>query len=667
MAIQEVVNWSTTPRDNVAHHPVGPDGRTAVRSSLSFQQMQAAIARWRDTLTHPVDSVFGRTGAVTALQADYDAFFLTPAEGDALFLTPAEGNAAYSALGHSHDHTALTSIGTNTHAQIDTAISNSVAHLADTSIHTEDNLLAHLAGAETITGAKTFSAADTWFGASGIRIDASEGIYFEDNKHAITWNDGAGNFNIRVGNTDQGSGELCTEAGYAMKQEYTQSTGTLLLEVSSASLAVDDPIAWRSQVSITPTAVALRYAASTKIATTTGGVSVTGDIAVTGTVDGIDIATDVAANTTHRGLTNPHLDWTADQGGTNIHAGNYINTVYSHPNHSGDVTSAGDGAQTIGAKKVTLAMMADGIDGELFTWNTSGVAAKVAVGTSTHILTSNGAGAAPTFQAVPGGGADSVGQSELKTAGQTVSTGSNTYLIATGGIYCMGHTLKIRASGGTWVELNRRSNDTSQNAEWQFTGDGAGSGTVVLYYVNSSPPYDMGEGYCHQFVYAMVDNTTKEIMSMSISRDPIWIYNGPTNLRPSRYDRKTGVAYRTMRDMSAFPITLAQAMELGPDAVRDYSQAFSEASLYEEEITQELKHRDMNSVPHVFKPVVGQTRILLDPISPVMRRLKRMHQHEGVGDLTAFVKNYMKFGNTQLVRTGPAGILIPSVSWKKTI
>ena len=40
----------------------------------------------------PVASVFGRTGAVTALQADYDGFFLTPTEGD----------SAYSALGHGH-------------------------------------------------------------------------------------------------------------------------------------------------------------------------------------------------------------------------------------------------------------------------------------------------------------------------------------------------------------------------------------------------------------------------------------------------------------------------------------------------------------------------------------------------------------------------------------
>ncbi len=44
-----------------------------------------------------------------------------------------------------------------------------------------------------------------------------------------------------------------------------------------------------------------------------------------------------------------------------------------------------------------------GTDGELITWDASGNPAAVAVGTATHVLTSNGAGAAPTFQAAGGG------------------------------------------------------------------------------------------------------------------------------------------------------------------------------------------------------------------------------------------------------------------------
>jgi len=48
--------------------------------------------------------------------------------------------------------------------------------------------------------------------------------------------------------------------------------------------------------------------------------------------------------------------------------------------------------------------LANNTDGELITWSAAGVAETVAVGTATHVLTSNGVGAAPTFQAASGGG-----------------------------------------------------------------------------------------------------------------------------------------------------------------------------------------------------------------------------------------------------------------------
>ena len=53
---------------------------------------------------------------------------------------------------------------------------------------------------------------------------------------------------------------------------------------------------------------------------------------------------------------------------------------------------------------ITLGKMAGGTDGNLITYDASGDPAYVATGTATHVLTSNGAGAAPTFQAAAGGG-----------------------------------------------------------------------------------------------------------------------------------------------------------------------------------------------------------------------------------------------------------------------
>jgi len=52
---------------------------------------------------------------------------------------------------------------------------------------------------------------------------------------------------------------------------------------------------------------------------------------------------------------------------------------------------------------LAVTSLKDGTDGELITWSAAGVAETVAVGTATHVLTSNGVGLAPTFQAAAGG------------------------------------------------------------------------------------------------------------------------------------------------------------------------------------------------------------------------------------------------------------------------
>jgi hypothetical protein len=71
--------------------------------------------------------------------------------------------------------------------------------------------------------------------------------------------------------------------------------------------------------------------------------------------------------------------------------------------------------------------MAHGTDGELITYDAAGAPANVAVGTSGHILTSGGAGVAPTFQAAAGGGlyASVAIIADQKTSG----TGSGTFTL----------------------------------------------------------------------------------------------------------------------------------------------------------------------------------------------------------------------------------------------
>jgi len=71
---------------------------------------------------------------------------------------------------------------------------------------------------------------------------------------------------------------------------------------------------------------------------------------------------------------------------------------------------------------VTLAKMAPGTDGNLITYDASGNPANVATGSSGQVLTSNGAGAAPTFQAAAGGWS----HVETKTGDNSAMTFSHT-------------------------------------------------------------------------------------------------------------------------------------------------------------------------------------------------------------------------------------------------
>ena len=86
---------------------------------------------------------------------------------------------------------------------------------------------------------------------------------------------------------------------------------------------------------------------------------------------------------------------------------------------------------------VAISDLDDGTDGELITWDASGVATTVPAGTATQVLTSNGAGAEPTFQTIGAAGSAAnlattgadvnVDLSAPPTIGQTlVATGATT-------------------------------------------------------------------------------------------------------------------------------------------------------------------------------------------------------------------------------------------------
>ena len=139
-----------------------------------------------------------------------------------------------------------------------------------------------------------------------------------------------------------------------------------------------------------------------------------------------------------------------------------------------------------GTAGVPISGLQVGTDGELITWDASGDPATVAVGTATYVLTSNGAGAAPTFQEAGGGG-----QWSLKTSG-SVSAASN--LIITGinkriFIFCQSVTLGSTAnlefdmspdSGSSWPKVNWVDTYQSTGSTSLTTTRGSGTEQVTM-------------------------------------------------------------------------------------------------------------------------------------------------------------------------------------------
>ena len=106
-----------------------------------------------------------------------------------------------------------------------------------------------------------------------------------------------------------------------------------------------------------------------------------------------------------------------------IEAATGINTDLDLSGKGTGLPDIATGFKVGGTAGVPVNNLRVGTDGELITWDASGDPATVAVGTATHILTSNGAGAAPTFQAAAGGGKVlQVVQTESAATGTTTSS-----------------------------------------------------------------------------------------------------------------------------------------------------------------------------------------------------------------------------------------------------
>lgn len=185
---------------------------------------------------------------------------------------------------------------------------------------------------------------------------------------------------------------------------------------------------------------------------------------------------------------------------------------------------------------------------------------------------------------------------------------------------------------------------TTTNTSYVTIGDAETTRTVYAMsrYINSSPPFDLGDGEIPLFSWALLDSSGN-IVSVQTSEVPPWAYNGPTDIMHDRTDKTTGRKYKKVYEIDEDSGLLLES---------------------EIEITQELKNRDMSLIPHPFASKKSdQTVVLLDPVETgYLFDVKKGGQ--SINELLH--NDYLRLDNTPLSRAAPQGVTPTRFKWKNT-
>lgn len=262
---------------------------------------------------------------------------------------------------------------------------------------------------------------------------------------------------------------------------------------------------------------------------------------------------------------------------------------------------------------------------------------------------------------------DAIGQNELKEDSGTVSTqstGGTNRILPGGARGFYPRTAVTRPNGdetSTARIRNESSNDSFNPIIWLRLEDPGGGSTGTAsasqHYIQSSPPYDMGDGECGLFVELDI-RPDKTIAGAYVAADPVWANNGPTDIAPDRIDRKTGKKYKSIR----CPELTCRDLHEGRCDVSEYMSAQKEAPIEEIEVTHEYKRKDMGVIPHSWVSPPDGTICLLDPVDTF--DLLALHEAgEDIADLLH--RGYIRIGD-ECKRCGPPGVVPVMWKWKRS-
>lgn len=287
-------------------------------------------------------------------------------------------------------------------------------------------------------------------------------------------------------------------------------------------------------------------------------------------------------------------------------------------------------------------------------------------------FTENNPGGNETLTIDASVGAAGVGQSELKTSTGEVSTAAIGQLTLPGGQYGFWPQLKETSNGGMNAFL--AGNDDGYG-DWPTHDVEVGStyvtritlrryGTTGLAYaqqryVTASPPYNLGHGDVPVFIFALVDNTTGDIVATYAADTPPWIYNGPTQAWADKYG-PNGEQLRQKR----VPKVIMDNRFKNEQAMQAYLNTKAIIKGQYEPITHAIKNADMPLIPHPFKPKLDQTVVVLDPLSNVADRIMLLTEGSDGGEISDVIANHVDIGNTPLDAGFDPSVMAVSASWK---